>query len=170
MRLSDLNTLSGTDAEEALLRCCGSHRWAERMTQIRPFQDDQQLHHQAEQIWWNLSRVDWLEAFSHHPRIGGDVESLRKKFASTAGWAGNEQSGVRAASEETLQALSHGNTEYEAKFGHVFLICATGKSADEMLSALHKRMLNDAETELRIAAGEQAKITAIRLDKLLRES
>jgi 2-oxo-4-hydroxy-4-carboxy-5-ureidoimidazoline decarboxylase len=170
MRLSELNSLPAPDAREALLRCCGSARWADRMLQARPFHDDQELLSRAEQAWWNLSREDWLEAFSHHPRIGGDVESLRKKFGSTAGWASDEQSGTRGASEATLQALSTGNTEYERRFGHVFLICATGKSADEMLQALQKRMPNDATTELKIAAGEQAKITALRLEKLLKDT
>ena len=170
MRLSEINSLSDTEAQETLLRCCGSTRWAERMLQARPYDTLPTLHSLAEKIWWELHREDWLEAFAHHPRIGGDVESLRKKFASTAQWAGDEQSGTRGASEETLQALSRGNTEYEARFGHVFLICATGKSAEEMLAALKQRFPNNPENELRIAAGEQAKITAIRLDKLLRDS
>jgi 2-oxo-4-hydroxy-4-carboxy-5-ureidoimidazoline decarboxylase len=113
-----------------------------------------------------MGEADWREAFTHHPRIG-DVSKLREKFASTATWSSQEQKGVSGASEETIQALAQGNRAYEEKFGFIFLVCATGKSAEEMLALLRERMPNDAAAELRIAAGEQAKITRIRLEKLL---
>jgi 2-oxo-4-hydroxy-4-carboxy-5-ureidoimidazoline decarboxylase len=103
---------------------------------------------------------------THHPRIG-DVSKLREKYKATATWSSQEQRGVQEASEEVLQGLADGNREYEARFGFIFLVCATGKSAGEMLALLRERMNNEPEAELRIAAGEQAKITRIRLEKLL---
>ncbi len=110
--------------------------------------------------------ADWLEAFAAHPRIG-DVDALRAKFAATAAWASGEQAGVAGASESTLRALAEGNRDYEAKFGHIFIVCATGKTADEMLGLLRERLANEPDAELAVAAAEQAKITAIRLRKLL---
>jgi 2-oxo-4-hydroxy-4-carboxy-5-ureidoimidazoline decarboxylase len=107
-----------------------------------------------------------IEALAHHPRIGADLDELRKKYASTADWASGEQAGAASASEATLRALQAGNIAYEARFGHLFVVCATGKSASEMLALLEARLHNDAQTELRIAAAEQAKITRIRLEKL----
>src|SRR5262249_25549324 len=109
---------------------------------------------------------DVLEAFEHHPRIGADLAALREKFGSTATLAASEQASVARASEATLVALRDANVRYEAKFGHIFIVCATGKSADERLAILRSRLDNDPETELRIAAGEQAKITRLRLEKL----
>lgn len=162
-RLDWLNALSEDEAREALHRCCGSIAWAREMAQARPFPTVEALHDRAEKAWRALDRKGKLEAFSHHPRIG-DVDALRAKLA---GWASQEQGGVRGASEEVLHALARGNDEYEKKFGFVFLICATGKSADEMLAALTARLGNDAATELENAAGEQAKITRLRLEKLL---
>ena len=108
----------------------------------------------------------WLEAFGHHPRIEEDPERLRRRFAETNQWANNKQSGVHGEYEETLAALTQSNLDYEARFGHVFLICATGQSADEMLAALRRRIQNTPERELREAASEQAKITHLRLQKL----
>ncbi len=115
-----------------------------------------------------MERVDILEAFSHHPRIG-DVDSLRKKFATTADWATSEQSGAQAASEAVLRDLAQGNRDYEARFGHIFIVCATGKSAAEMLALLRARIDHAPDVELRIAAAEQEKIAHLRLDKLLNE-
>ena len=113
----------------------------------------------AETTWWGLETQDWLEAFSHHPRIGA------KKVEAV--WAKAEQDGVKSASKQVLQTLAEQNHAYERRFGHIFLVCATGKSADEMLAVLRSRIGNDPDAELRVAAGEQAKITAIRLKKLL---
>lgn len=121
---------------------------------------------QAEEIWYECSEDDWKEAFAHHPEIG-DVESLTKKFASTAQWASGEQSGVNAATTETITALAEGNRLYEEKFGYIFIVCATGKSAEEMLALLQHRLKNDPEKEIRIAAAEQNKITKLRLQKLI---
>ena len=113
-----------------------------------------------------MDSADILEAFEHHPRIGADIEALRKKFAATASLSESEQASVVHASEQTLVALRDGNREYEQRYGHIFIVCATGKSAEEMLEFLHARMDNEPENELRIAAAEQAKITQIRLEKI----
>ncbi len=149
------------------MKCCGSSRWAREMAGRRPFRTFEELSGAADEVWFSLSREDWLEAFSHHPRIG--EKQLREKFAVTAGWAEQEQKGTAGASENILKALAQGNAEYEKRFGHVFLICATGKGADEMLFALDQRMNNGPERELKIAAGEQAKITQIRMKKWMGE-
>ena len=111
-------------------------------------------------------RQDYLEAFSHHPQIGADPEKLRKKFKGTHQWASHEQSGMREASEACIQELAQRNREYYDRFGYIFIVCATGKTANEMLSLLKDRLSNTQETELLIAANEQAKITQIRLEKL----
>jgi len=165
MTLEEFDRLSPEDAVRELKLCCGSHAWATQMAARRPFRVFEALAEAADQIWFSLSKKDWLEAFSHHPRIG--EKQLREKFASTAQWAEQEQKGTTGASENILKGLAQGNAEYEKRFGHVFLICATGKAADEMLLALDQRMNNGPERELKIAAGEQAKITLIRLKKLL---
>lgn len=114
-----------------------------------------------------MQRADLLEAFSHHPQIGADLESLRKKFAATATWSAGEQSAINTADEMTLLGLVEWNRDYLAKFGYIFIVCATGKSAAEMLALLRARLPNDLEAELNIAAAEQAKILHLRLDKLL---
>ena len=165
----------GTDAlletvneggDEPLSRCCGSTRWVSGLRARRPFLSRAALFGTAEEVWWHLSDRDWQEAFSHHPRIGADPEKLRARFARTAEWAQGEQQGVMEASDETLQALGEANRSYEARFGYVFIVCATGKTAAEMLGLLEERLQNLPENEIRIAAGEQAKITRIRLEKL----
>ena len=152
-----LNGLSASAARAALTRCCASRRWVDAMLAARPFASDAALFDGAERSWLALGRTDWLEAFGGHPRIG--------ERGSDA-WARREQAGASDAGDGTRAALAQGNREYEARFGHVFLICATGKSAAEMLGALRGRLSNDPATELRIAAGEQAKITRLRLEKL----
>lgn len=161
--------LDGARDDEALAmltRCCGASRWARAMSERRPFGSDDALFRAADEVWATMSREDVLEALTHHPRIGANLDELRKKYGSTADWAAGEQSGAAAAGEETLRALRDGNARYEARFDHVFVVCATGKSAGEMLALLEARMPNDAATELRVAAAEQAKITRIRLEKL----
>lgn len=161
-----LDAASAAEATEMLLRCCGSRRWAEAMTARRPFGTDATLFSAAEAVWAEASEADVLEALAHHPRIGANLDELRAKYASTAGWAAGEQAGAQAASEATLAALRDENAAYEARYGFVFVVCATGKRADEMLAILRGRMANTRAAELAIAAGEQAKITRIRLEKL----
>jgi 2-oxo-4-hydroxy-4-carboxy-5-ureidoimidazoline decarboxylase len=138
------------------------------MAARRPFREVDAVFAAADQVWATCDRQDVLEAFRHHPKIG-DVASLRARFASTQKWAEGEQAGVRAAADEVLKKLAAGNEAYEQRFGHIFIVCATGKTAEEMLALLEERLNNRPEVELRIAAGEQAKITRIRLGKLLQE-
>lgn len=138
------------------------------MIGCRPFQNKDKLFELAEKIWFALTRNDWLEAFSHHPKIG-DTEALQKKFQQTQPWTENEQAGVKGASADALKDLAAGNRLYKDKFGYIFIVCATGKSADEMLALLKERLENDPEAELLIAAKEQNKITRLRLGKLFNQ-
>ena len=138
------------------------------MAEDRPFKTVEDLHDAAEKIWQHLSPDDWKEAFSHHPKIG-EVQGLKKKFSSTSQWAQSEQGGVAVAEESVLQELAEGNRRYEEKFGYIFIVCATGKRADEMLALLRTRLHNDPAEEVVVAAGEQMKITRIRIEKMLEE-
>lgn len=166
MTLDAFNALPRTEAVADLIKCCGAHRWAEQMADGRPYASTEALLRTADAIWAKMERADILEAFTHHPKIG-DVDSLRKKFASTAAWASGEQSGVNSAAEEVIRGLADGNRKYEQRFGYIFIVCATGKSAAEMLAILNGRLGNEPGRELAVAAEEQRKITAIRLKKLL---
>jgi 2-oxo-4-hydroxy-4-carboxy-5-ureidoimidazoline decarboxylase len=150
------------EARMHLAGCCGSERWTEAMLRRRPFGSDAALLAAAREVWFALTPDDWREAFSHHPAIG-DRESLHARFPLTAELSSQEQRGVLAASATTLDALATLNREYQEKFGYIFIVCATGKSAEEMLAMLRSRLGNDEGTEMRIAAEEQAKITALRL-------
>lgn len=158
-RLALLNRMTPVQAETELLRCCGSKQWAKRVAAARPFSSEHAFYARATSLWETLPKEDWLEAFAQHPRIG------EKK---TSGWAQQEQAGAAGASGSTLESLATGNEQYEKRFGYVFLVCATGKTADEMLALLRARLDNDPETELEIAVREQAKITRLRLEKWLR--
>lgn len=166
MKLDELNKLSPNKAFEELFKCCGSTQWASALESLRPFSNETDLINKSDECWSKSNEEDALEAFTHHPKIG-DVKSLEKKFASTKDWAGGEQSGVNVASKKILEDLAQGNTDYENKFGYIFIVCATGKSAEEMLQILQQRLPNDKMTELEIAKGEQNKITHIRLKKLI---
>ena len=119
----------------------------------------------AEEQWWHLGDGDWKEAFTHHPRIGSSVAALKEKFADTASWSAEEQSRVQAAPDSVIQALADENNAYVERFGFIFIVCATGLTAEEMLQRLQARKHNAPEAELRIAAGEQMKITKLRLRK-----
>jgi len=161
-----LNSASAAEAEAELLKCCGSTEWARAVAARRPFGDAQELYAAADEVWRNLSERDWLEAFAAHPRIGGR-KAERAQHAQAEGWSAEEQSGARAAAQATLDELAAANRTYEEKFGHIFIVCATGKTASEMLALLRARLSNTPDTELRTAAAEQAKITRLRLEKLL---
>jgi 2-oxo-4-hydroxy-4-carboxy-5-ureidoimidazoline decarboxylase len=136
------------------------------MNQNRPFHDKNELFQKAESIWLLLSSEDWLEAFTYHPKIG-NINSLRKKFQNTKSISKNEQSGVNNATESTLKDLAESNQLYKDKFGFIFIVCATGKSADEMLALIKIRINNNAKIEMQNAAKEQNKITQLRLKTLL---
>lgn len=164
--LSWLNSLPSTEAVKELLQCCGSTRWAKQITEARPYSTPEALFASANEIWWSLDRNDWLEAFRSHPKIG-EKKAAEPVSTQAHQWSGQEQSGVATASEETVDSLATLNRAYEEKFGFIFIICATGKTSGEMLSALRERLEHDAVNELPIAAAEQSKITVLRLKKLL---
>ncbi len=167
MSITEFNNLSKEKKETQLAACCGAAKWQKEMVTLLPFDDEDALLHSANNIWYNTcNEADWREAFTHHPRIG-DLKSLTEKFASTKHLAGGEQASVNKASEETLTELAGANNEYEKKFGFIFIVCATGKSAEEMLRLLKDRLTNSISEELNIAMGEQAKITFLRLKKTL---
>ena len=166
MHLQELNNLPPATRAEALATCCGAAAWVAVLNQQFPFATAAALFAAADQIWQNLSEADWREAFTHHPKIG-DVNALREKFTSTATWAAGEQGAVRQASQATLAALAAGNDAYAQKFGYTFIVCATGKSAGEILALLQARLPNAPTQEIHTAMGEQAKITRLRLEKLL---
>jgi 2-oxo-4-hydroxy-4-carboxy-5-ureidoimidazoline decarboxylase len=153
------------DAHETMRRCCGAGWWCDAMAAARPFVDDAAIVTAADHAFDAMPHDAWLEAFTSHPKIG-DLGSLRMKFAGNEEWSGGEQSGVNGADDATLQGLADGNREYEERFGYLFIVYATGKSAGEMLAILRRRLGNDPETEFLIAAGEQRKITHLRLAKL----
>ena len=168
-KLAWLNSLTADEAVKELLQCCGSKRWAREMATARPYASIETLLATAHDIWWSLDTSDWLEAFRSHPKIG-EKKAKDKVSAQSQQWSGEEQSGVASASQDTVDSLASLNEDYEQKFGFIFIICATGKTSDEMLRTLRDRLQHDPESELPIAAAEQGKITELRLKKLLTSS
>ncbi len=150
------------DARRLLRACCGSERWVEQMMDHRPFANRETALSAARDVWAALDETDWKEAFSRHPKIG-DRDALRRRFPESHHLSLREQAGVDGAHEDVLDELASLNHEYEARFGYIFIVCATGKSAHEMLTLLRQRLTNTPAEEIRVAAGEQAKITALRL-------
>jgi 2-oxo-4-hydroxy-4-carboxy-5-ureidoimidazoline decarboxylase len=167
-RLAWLNELPSEEGRKVLLGCCGSTAWAEQMDQRRPFRMLEDLFEAARVVWFRLPTADWLEAFAAHPQIGGDVNAKGQNERSGE-WSKEEQSGITVADRAILKDLLEANRLYRKKFGFIFIVCATGKSAEEMLAISRARYGNSAETELQIAAEEQFKITEIRLYKLLEQ-
>jgi 2-oxo-4-hydroxy-4-carboxy-5-ureidoimidazoline decarboxylase len=161
-----LNQLAERDARRELERCCGASRWVEAMLGSRPFASPAALLSRADAIWQGLEARDFLEAFSHHPEIGADLGELRRRFAGTAALSESEQAGAAAADEATLRALAAQNRAYRERYGYTFIVCATGKSAGEMLNILEQRLGGAPDAELALAAAEQAKITILRLEKI----
>ena len=161
------NKLTPAQASKALLDCCGSRAWVAAMMARRPYGSESDFFVAADAIWSGLSQRDWLEAFRHHPPIGAGKAAARQSAEAKRLSAG-EQSVAQQASAGTLAEMAEANFEYQSKFGYVFLICATGKSAEEILAGLRKRMANNSRAELQIAAEEQRKITRLRLEKLLK--
>jgi 2-oxo-4-hydroxy-4-carboxy-5-ureidoimidazoline decarboxylase len=136
------------------------------MAEQRPYATPTALFETANKIWSALPREDWLQAFRHHPAIG-TTRAKSKQSSIASHWSSNEQSTAQTAPREVLAALLAENNAYAQKFGYVFLICATGKTSEDILQALRQRISNNPEAELRIAAEEQSKITRLRLEKLL---
>ncbi len=166
MSLGDFNALDENAAAEALRMCCVSERWVQGVLAGRPYHDEQALRDAANRVWTSLEKADYLQAFAGHPKIG-DVNSLKAKYAASGSLAAHEQSGVAGADDGTIRRLAEGNAAYEARFGFIFIVCASGKSAAQMCDILEKRLTNEAEEELQIAAEEQRKILQIRLEQLL---
>ena len=164
--LAWINSLSPEEAAKEFLQCCGSKRWTREMEKGRPYFSFETLVARANETWWSLERSDWLEAFRSHPKIG-EKKAAQPVASKSQQWSGEEQAGVSDASSETAGSLATLNEDYEQKFGFIFIICATGKTPDEMLSALRERLQHDVDAELPIAAAEQSRITGLRLKKLL---
>ncbi len=164
--LERLNALPPEEAERELLTCCGSREWARRVAAARPFASVLALLERADAVWWALDEAEWREAFRSHPRIGERKAEAGQTDRERA-WSAGEQAGMLSAAEATQRALAEGNRAYEARFGWIYIVCATGKSADEMLELLERRLQNDPAAEIRAAAEEQRRITRLRLEKLL---
>jgi len=165
MTLEEFNKQSLEKVREDLFRCCGSTTWLNKLLQHFPFQSLQDLKICSDKAWLSCTEKDWMEAFSHHPKIG-EKAGENKKHSSTKEWAEQEQSGVNDAGQTILVELAEANKTYESKYGYIFIVCAAGKSAAEMLALLKNRLNNDPEKEMHIAAGEQNKITHLRIDKI----
>lgn len=165
-RLARLNAMPQGEAEAELLTCCGSREWAWRMAAMRPFRTEPLLFDAAHEVWWSLDREAWLEAFRSHPRIG-ERRAEAGQTAREQGWSRGEQAGMDAAADTTRAAMAELNRRYEERFGHIYLVYASGRTAEELLSLLEQRLHNPPDAELRVAAEEQARITATRLQKLL---
>ena len=167
MDFESLKALPPGEAQKEFLKCCGSVKWAQAMAQLRQQAATiEELALLGNEMWWSLERSDWLEAFHSHPKIG-EKKAAAEAPRESKQWSGQEQSGVQTAAQETLAELAQLNRAYEEKFGFIFIVCATGKSAAEMLAILRERLRNEREVELGIAAAEQAKITELRLKKLV---
>lgn len=160
-----LNELDPEEARAELLKCCGATRWAQTVERDRPYASIEQLLAKANDVWWSLNETDWLEAFRSHPKIG-ERKAANAVSAQSQQWSAHEQQGVQNAAQQTIDKLAQLNLDYEKKFGFIFIVCATGKSSDEILALLEQRLPNDAATELPMATAEQAKITELRLRKL----
>jgi OHCU decarboxylase len=164
--LERLNALPEEHARVELLKCCGSTAWADRLIEQRPIGSVAKLKESAREIWASLDIKDWREAFHAHPKIG-EKKAVKDTGKVAQAWSEGEQSGTQTATDETLAELARLNQEYEKKFGFIFIVCATGKSSEEMLRLLRERLGNSEDQELHNAAAEQAKITELRIDKLL---
>ena len=164
--LARWNVLPELDAAQEILSCCGSRRWANTLAQGRPFYEAADLLLRSDRAWAELALRDWEEAFASHPRIG-EKRSPDSATAKSAEWSSQEQQGVEGAEAVVHDLLRQGNELYERRFGRLYIVCATGKSAEEMLAILERRLGNDETTELREAIQQQKQITQLRLRKWL---
>lgn len=164
MTLNEFNALDKETAAAELFQCCGSSNWVSLLMKYFPFATEKILLEKATLVWYKeCNKADWLESFSHHPQIG-DKKSLQLKFA------GKEQSGIVSAPDDVIEALAKANAAYLQQFGFIFIVCATGKKASEMLQLIQCRLHHTASDELNIAMGEQHKITLMRFQKLLKNT
>ena len=163
--LEEWNHADESEAAEAMLACCGALRWADQMVALRPLANIPALSEAADRIWNTMNESDWLEAFACHPRIGERKTTLApERFTA---WSEQEQSGTSGAAENMMRELAEGNALYEQRFGFTYIVCATGKSAEEMLAILRRRLANSRMAELKEAAEQQRQIMQIRLGKWL---
>lgn len=168
MNFKKFNNLSEKEAHNHLEKCCVSKTWISKMVELRPFSSEEDVLKKAASIWYNDCTIDdFKEAFTGHPKIG-DIDSLKEKFTHTKDWANNEQSKMADADTQTIEALAEANTQYEDKFGYIFIVSASGKSASEMLAIINARLKHKKEDEIFVAMNEQHKITVIRLNKLIK--
>jgi OHCU decarboxylase len=172
--LAAWNAARASKARDAMLACCGAGRWADAMVALRPIASVEALSEAADRVWGTMQEADWLEAFACHPRIGerrgiGECKVSTHAGAESAAWSRAEQSRASAASETVLAEIAAGNQRYEELFGFTYIVCATGKSAEEMLAILKRRLGSTREAELREAAAQQRQIMQIRLGKWLVE-
>jgi OHCU decarboxylase len=164
--LARWNVLPASEAAEEILPCCGSQRWAHALVRLRPFPDQQSLLEKSDEVWRELGPADWGEAFFSHPRIG-EKKAPDSATLKSAQWSNEEQSSVVLSGEDIQERLRHANGEYERRFGRIFIVCATGKSAEQMLAIVERRLTNDEPEELYEAAEQQRQITQLRLRKWL---
>jgi 2-oxo-4-hydroxy-4-carboxy-5-ureidoimidazoline decarboxylase len=162
--LARWNKFPREEAERAILPCCGSKTWAASMALKRPIRDETALLTTSDAIWQSLGESDWFDAFRSHPRIG-ESRAEHNSAPQSSAWSAQEQQKAATAEDSVKMALKQGNLEYERKFGRIFIVCATGKSASEILEILRRRLHNDDATELRQAAEEQRQIMHLRLKK-----
>jgi 2-oxo-4-hydroxy-4-carboxy-5-ureidoimidazoline decarboxylase len=176
--LAGWNNADDVAARDAMLACCGAKRWAAEMAALRPIESVAALNEKADEVWSTMEEADWLEAFACHPRIGARIGERkaeqaagqnRQTFGRSAAWSKQERARASTASEQVMADLAEGNREYEDRFGFTYIVCATGKSAEEMLAILKRRLGATREAELREAAEQQWQIMQIRLKKWLAE-
>lgn len=163
--LAEWNKTSEAEALEAMLACCSARRWAAAMVTLRPIESIFALSEEADRVWATMHEDDWIEAFAAHPRIG--ERKAAQATEQSAAWSRQEQSSVEDAQQRIVEELAEGNAQYEQRFGFTYIVCATGKSAEEMLIILKRRLVSDRATELREAAEQQRQILQIRLGKWL---
>ena len=165
--IEEWNAMTADAASEAVLPCCGSHAWARALASRRPLSTLPELLAASDAAWWSLSEPDWQEAFDSHPRIG--EQQAKHATGASLSWSAGEQNLAGLSDADAKTKLAEGNRAYEEKFGRIFIVCATGKTAQEMLSLLTQRMHNTPEAELHETAEQQREITHIRLRKWLAE-
>jgi len=165
--LTAWNAADEATAFDAMIACCGSKRWARAMVALRPISSVEMLSEEADRVWSRMEEPDWMEAFACHPRIG--ERKAAHAVAQSAAWSAQEQSSTTQAAELVMAELAAGNALYEERYGFTYIVCATGKSAEEMLSILNRRLAGSRDAELREAAEQQRQITQIRLGKWLVE-
>jgi 2-oxo-4-hydroxy-4-carboxy-5-ureidoimidazoline decarboxylase len=167
--LTKWNNANHNEAIATLLSCCAAQRWAGAVAALRPFASEASLLKTADEIWATMQEPDWMQAFRAHPRIGERqaAHAAGQSTAQSSAWSQQEQASTQSAHDHVLKELAEGNARYEELFGFTYIVCATGKSPEEMLGILKRRLNSDRHTELREAAEQQRQITHIRVRKWL---